>query len=201
MPYLRINDIELYYEEAGNGVPILLAHGGFSDISEWEHQVSPLATNYRVIRYDRRGCGRSTPKDVENQPDLWIEDQRALIEGLKLDRPVIGGVSYGGMLLLEFLLKYPSYCRAAVIVSATARGVTGRVVFPDRRSVLNHIATPTLVVQGSQDTHFSVDHGKEIADSLPNARFAVLDGGHTINNQCVTEFNRTMLDFLLDVEE
>ena len=108
MPYLRINDIELYYEEAGKGVPILLAHGGFSDISEWEHQVGPLVTNYRVVRYDRRGCGRSTPKDVENRPDLWVEDQRALIEGLKLDRPVIGGVSYGGMLLLEFLLKYPS---------------------------------------------------------------------------------------------
>ena len=39
MPYVAIGEMNLYYEESGNGVPVLLAHGGFSDISEWSPQV------------------------------------------------------------------------------------------------------------------------------------------------------------------
>lgn len=199
MPYASANGLGLYYEERGWGTPVLLAHGGFSDISEWEPQVESLAASYRVVRYDRRGCGRSTPRGVEHAPELWVEDQRALIEVLGLGRPVIGGVSYGGMLLIEFLLRYPGLCRAAVIVSATARGVSGRVDFPDRRGALPQITTPVLVVQGNQDTHFTPDHGREIAGGLRDARYLELEGGHTINNQRSEEFNQAMLGFLAEV--
>ena len=199
MPYANVNGMSLFYDEAGAGVPVLLAHGGFSDITEWAPQVATLASRYRVIRYDRRGCGRSTPKEVSHSAELWLEDQRLLIKELGLDRPVIGGVSYGGMLLLEFLLKYPEMCRAAVIVSATAQGVAGRVSFPDRVADLNAINTPVLVVQGGQDTHFPPEHGETLAHGLPNGRLVVLEGGHTINNQRIQEFNEAVLAFLAEV--
>ena len=199
MPHISVNDLSLFYDETGEGVPVLLAHGGFSDITEWEPQVDALASHYRVIRYDRRGCGRSTPKDVPHSAELWVEDQRQLIQELGLEQPVIEGVSYGGMLLLEFLLKYPDMCRAAIIVSATAQGVSGQVVFPDRTAELHTISTPTLVVQGSQDTHFPPARGERLAQGLANGRLVVLDGGHTINNQQVQEFNEAMLAFLTEV--
>jgi pimeloyl-ACP methyl ester carboxylesterase len=200
MPYATIGKVNLYYEEAGNGVPVLLAHGGFSNISEWASQVSALSYNYRVIRYDRRGCGLSTPKEVENTPQLWVEDQRILIEALELERPVIGGVSYGGMLLIEFLLKHQDLCRAAIIVSATASGYScGPVPFPDRRAELARITTPTLVVQGSHDTVFPPGHGETIASRMPNAQIVTLKGGHTINNQRAEAFNQAALIFLTQV--
>ena len=200
MPHVTVNDQQIFYDEAGAGVPMLLAHGGFSDISEWAPQVEPFSSHYRVIRYDRRGCGESTPKDVPQTPELWVEDQRGLIQALALDRPIIGGVSYGGMLLIEFLLKYPELCRAAIIVSATAQGRNqGPVFFPDRRSELNGITTPSLVVQASSDHIFPPDHGEAIASALPNGRLVVLDGGHTINEQNVEQFNQAVLSFLAEV--
>ena len=52
MPYAKLDEIELYYEEAGEGYPIVLGHGGFSDITEWDPQVEALSKRFRVIRYD-----------------------------------------------------------------------------------------------------------------------------------------------------
>ena len=200
MPHVSVNDMSLFYDEAGAGYPMLLAHGGFSDITEWDSQVPALSPHYRVIRYDRRGCGRSTPKKVPQLPELWVEDQRALIEALGLGQPIIGGVSYGGMLLIEFLLKYQEMCRAAIIVSATAQGRNqGPVPFPDRRTELGKIATPTLVVQATQDTIFPPEHGEAITSGLRNARLVLLEGGHTINNQRTEEFNQEVLRFLVEV--
>ena len=122
MPYAKLEEIELYYEEAGEGYPIVLGHGGFSDITEWDPQVEALSKRFRVIRYDRRGCGRSHPRDVPQLAELWVEDLRRFMLNLGLERAYLGGVSYGGMLLIEFLLKRQEMCRAALIVSATARG-------------------------------------------------------------------------------
>ena len=106
MPYAKLDEIELYYEEAGAGYPIVLGHGGFSDITEWDPQVEALSKRFRVIRYDRRGCGRSRPKDVPQLAELWVEDLRRFMLNLGLERAYLGGVSYGGMLLIEFLLKH-----------------------------------------------------------------------------------------------
>ncbi len=203
MPFAKLNEVELYYEEAGGGYPILLGHGGFSDVTEWDPQVGALSQSYRTIRYDRRGCGRSQPKDVPQMADLWVEDMKQLMDSLGLEQAYLGGVSYGGMLLIEFLCKYPNMCRAAVIVSATARGRDGSrpgsVYFPNRLESLSAITVPTLVVQATNDNTFPPEHGEEIAGTMPNAELVTLSGGHTINNERPEEFNRAMLEFLARV--
>ena len=200
MPFAKLDDVELYYEVTGDGYPILLGHGGFSDITEWDPQVEALSRHYRVIRYDRRGCGRSLPKDVPQLTELWVEDIKQLMDSLGLEQAFIGGVSYGGMLLIEFLLKYQTMCKAAVIVSATARGRNGSgpssVYFPDRLDELFSITVPTMVVQATNDNVFPPEHGEDMLQRMPNAELVVLDGGHTINNERPVEFNRAMLEFL-----
>ncbi len=200
MPFAKLDEIELYYEEAGDGYPIVLGHGGFSDITEWDPQVKALAERYRVIRYDRRGCGRSRPNDVPQLAELWVEDLRQFMLSLGLEQAYIGGVSYGGMLLIEFLLKYPGMCKAAVIVSATARGrektAPGSMYFPNRLGELSAIEVPALVVQATDDHVFPPEHGEDMAQRMPKGELVVLEGGHTINNQRPVEFNRAMLEFL-----
>lgn len=200
MPFAKLGDVELYYEEAGEGNPIVLCHGGFSDITEWDPQLEALAEHYRVIRYDRRGCGRSRPKDVPQLAELWVEDLRQFMLNRGLEQAYIGGVSYGGMLLIEFLLKYQGMCRAAVIVSATARGrdktSPGSMYFPNRLSELPTIEVPTLVVQATDDNVFPPEHGEDMVERMPNTEMVVLEGGHTINNQRPVEFNRALLEFL-----
>ena len=200
MPFASVGDLELYFEDVGEGYPIVLCHGGFSDVSEWEPQVNALSRNYRVIRYDRRGCGRSRPKEVEQLAELWVQDLRGLVEYLALEQVVIGGVSYGGMLLLEYLLEYQQTCTAAVIVSSTARGRVKSgprsMYFPNRLADLPKIKVPSLVVQAKGDNLFPVEHGEEMVSRMPLSELVVLEGGHTINNQNPSEFNRVLLEFL-----
>ena len=200
MPIAKLKDVELYYEDTGSGYPILLGHGGFSDVTEWDPQVDALSQDYRVIRYDRRGCGRSTPADVPQRSDLWVEDMKQLMDSLGLEQAYLGGVSYGGMLLIEFLMRYQSMCRAAIIVSATAGGRDGNrpgsVNFPRRLHELSAITVPVLVVQATNDNIFPPEHGEEMAAEMLNAELVVLDGGHTINNEQPDEFNRVTLEFL-----
>ena len=203
MPFAKLKDVELYYEDTGEGYPILLGHGGFSDVTEWDPQVDALSRQYRVVRYDRRGCGRSTPVDVPQRSELWVEDMKQLMDSLGLEQAYLGGVSYGGMLLIEFLMRYQSMCRAALIVSATARGRDGSrpgsVYFPRRLGELSAIPVPALVVQATNDHIFPPEHGEEMAAEMPNAELVVLEGGHTINNEQPDEFNRVALEFLTRV--
>lgn len=201
MPYAPVgNDIELYYEDVGHGLPIILAHGGWSDVTEWDSQITSLSERYRVIPYDRRGCGHSRPGDVPQAPDLWVEDQRALMDYLGLEQAVIGGVSLGGLLLIEFMLRYPERVRAAVLVATTGEGFSGRpgypLTFPNRLRDLGRVAIPTLVVQATGDEVFPPEHGAALAGALPFAELVVLEGGHTINNDNAAEFNRVLLDWL-----
>ena len=203
MPFAKLKDVELYYEDTGEGYPILLGHGGFSDVTEWDPQVDALSRQYRVVRYDRRGCGRSTPVDVPQRSELWVEDMKQLMDSLGLEQAYLGGVSYGGMLLIEFLMRYQSMCRAALLVSATARGRDGSgpgsVYFPRRLGELSAITVPALVVQATNDHIFPPEHGEEMAAEMPNAELVVLEGGHTINNEQPDEFNRVALEFLTRV--
>ncbi|MDP6495212.1 MAG: alpha/beta hydrolase [Dehalococcoidia bacterium] len=205
MTFAKLDDVQLYYEEAGDGYPILLSHGGFGDITEWNPQVEALSQHYRVIRYDRRGCGRSRPMDIPQLAELWVEDMKQFMDSLGLEQAHLGGVSYGGMLLIEFLLKYQSMCKAAVIVSATARGRDGSqprsVYFPNRLDELSSITVPTLVVQATNDDIFPPKQGEEMLTRMPNAELVVLDGGHTINNERPKEFNAAMVEFLGKVEK
>ena len=205
MTFAKLDDVQLYYEEAGDGYPILLSHGGFGDITEWNPQVEALSQHYRVIRYDRRGCGRSRPMDIPQLAELWVEDMKQFMDSLGLEQAHLGGVSYGGMLLIEFLLKYQSMCKAAVIVSATARGRDGSqprsVYFPNRLDELSSITVPTLVVQATNDDIFPPRQGEEMLTRMPNAELVVLDGGHTINNERPKEFNAAMVEFLGKVEK
>ena len=197
MPFVEIPDMRFYYEEAGQGIPIILAHGGWSDISAFEPQVGPISERYRLIRYDRRGCGRSEPKDVPQAADLWVEDHRHLMEVISLESAIVGGVSFGGMITIELLVKHPQILKGAIIVSATANGYQGEpgydVSFPRRLEELEQVQVPALVVQGASDDIFPVSHGESIAKAIPNAEL-VVEGGHSINEEAPEAFNNAVLD-------
>ena len=60
MPTVAVNGIEVYYEQAGEGRPVLLLHGLGSSTRDWEYQTAVLSREYRVITMDVRGHGRSS---------------------------------------------------------------------------------------------------------------------------------------------
>jgi pimeloyl-ACP methyl ester carboxylesterase len=122
MPHARVNGISLYYEDAGRGRPLVMAHGFSATARMWEGQVAAFRGRYRVITYDARGQGRSeVPADpaAYSQP-IMVEDLRGLIAHLGLDRPVICGLSMGGNVVLNTALTHPDVMSGAVICGTGA---------------------------------------------------------------------------------
>lgn len=202
MPTAHINGIDLYYEEYGQGFPVVLVHGGGADNTQWVAQVSAFSQRYRVITYDRRGSGRSQKEGLSHSAELWVEDLHQLMRHLGIGQAYIGGTSYGGMVTLEFLLKHQDMAKAAILVSTTSEGWPGspgfEVPFPKRGGVeLGAIRVPVLIVQGENDTTFPPAIGEIIHRGIPGSEMVVIAGaGHGVNRDKPQEFNGMVLSFL-----
>ena len=123
--YVDIGKTSLYYEEMGQGKPLIMLHGGLLDRRMWDDQFDAFAEQYRVIRYDARGHGNS-----ESVADTFAhhEDLRLLMEGLNVEKAVLMGLSMGGYIAIDFALAYPEKVTALVLA---APGLTGYVFDSD----------------------------------------------------------------------
>jgi pimeloyl-ACP methyl ester carboxylesterase len=114
-----VNGARLWYDEAGNGRPVLLLHGGLGDSGLWEPVVPFLAERFRTIRTDLRFYGRSTGPAV---PWSWQEDAIGVLDELGLERAGLVGLSLGGRLAFDIALAHPDRLWA---VAAVAPGLAG----------------------------------------------------------------------------
>jgi pimeloyl-ACP methyl ester carboxylesterase len=115
---IDVNGAALYYEEHGEGAPLLLIHGGLSSSAQWEPVVPELAGGFRVITPDSRGHGRSTNPPEELSYALIADDVAALIAALGLRGPVVGGWSDGGQVTLELGARHPEIAGALIVGAA-----------------------------------------------------------------------------------
>lgn len=117
--FTEVNGARLYYEAMGKGPAVVLVHGGLVDSRLWDAQMKPLSKRFRVVRYDIRGYGRSAPPTGEYHP---LEDLRALLDYLKIERATLVGLSLGGIIAADFALEYPARVERLVLVGAGLRG-------------------------------------------------------------------------------
>ncbi|HKU53401.1 MAG TPA: alpha/beta hydrolase, partial [Nitrospira sp.] len=92
--FVPVDNARLYYETAGQGVPLVMIHAGVADSRQWNNEFAFFAPNYRVVRYDMRGYGKSEPVDGEFNP---LDDLVTILNTLGIHEPVvIMGCSMGG---------------------------------------------------------------------------------------------------------
>jgi len=113
-----VNGAALYYEQHGDGAPLILIHGGLASSAQWEPLLPELADRFRVIAPDSRGHGRSTNPVGELSYARIADDIAALIAALGLQRPVVGGWSDGGQVTLELGVRYPGAAGALIVGAA-----------------------------------------------------------------------------------
>ena len=113
MSMIRVNQssigqpVELFYEDMGNGSPVILIHGWPLSHAMWEYQLYPLTHNgYRVISYDRRGFGFSSKPADGYDYDTLADDLRGLIDGLELDNVTLVGFSMGGGEVARYMSRH-----------------------------------------------------------------------------------------------
>jgi len=122
MPRVQANGIGIYYEEAGQGRPLVWSHGFACGAKMWEPQVARFSDRYRVITYDVRGHGASdAPESSEaySQPHS-VEDLAGLLDHLGVARACVGGLSMGGNIALNFGLAYPDRVDGLIIADTGA---------------------------------------------------------------------------------
>jgi len=114
---LNLAGTRLYYEEQGSGQPVILLHAHSVDSDMWEPQMKMLSRHYRVIRYDLRGYGRS---DLPGRGDTYrhVDDLRALMDALDVERAHIVGLSLGAMVALDLYGAYPERVLSAVCAAS-----------------------------------------------------------------------------------
>src|SRR3712207_3408229 len=101
--------VELYYEDLGEGRPVVLIHGWPLSSRSWESQVPALvAAGHRVVSYDRRGFGQSSQPWAGYDYDTLAADLDALITHLDLTDVSLVGFSMGGGEVLRYLSTYGS---------------------------------------------------------------------------------------------
>lgn len=112
--------VALHVREAGAGRPVVLMHAFPLSSAMWLEQRNALGERCRVITPDLRGFGGSPLGDDEPSLDAMADDVAAMLDGLDLDRVVLGGLSMGGYTAMAFLRRHPDRVAALVLADTKA---------------------------------------------------------------------------------
>jgi pimeloyl-ACP methyl ester carboxylesterase len=127
MPKAKVNGINLYYEEHGQGTPLVFVHEFAGETRSWDPQVRFFSRRYRTIAYSARGY---PPSDVPDDPAAYSQQQatddiRGLLDALRIDRAHVCGLSMGGYAALHFGLSYPARALSIVVAGCGYGSVPG----------------------------------------------------------------------------
>jgi len=122
MPHANVNGVKLYYEDTGQGLPLVFAHGGGGSLLQWAFQLPFFSKRHRAIAYDSRGHGRSESPETGYGLEVFSRDLLGLIDSLGMDRVVLVGLTMGGMTGLQFALDHPERLRGLVLVGVSDGG-------------------------------------------------------------------------------
>ncbi len=122
MAYIKINSvngidpINIYYQEYGEGIPVIFIHGWPLNHEMWEYQLLEMSKhNIRCIAYDRRGFGKSDRPWQGYDYDTLADDLNELITQLKLSKVVLVGFSMGGGEVARYIGKYGAHKVSKVV--------------------------------------------------------------------------------------
>lgn len=122
MKTLQLPDCTMAYDDAGTGTPVVvLLHGYPFNRSLWREQVADLAKNWRVLTPDLRGLGASRDAATTTATMAQMaQDVIALLDALKVQQAVIGGLSMGGYVTLELARQFPERVAGLILADTKA---------------------------------------------------------------------------------
>lgn len=206
------NNVKLYYEEYGNGQPIILLHGNQETHEIFDKLIDKLKDNYKVYAIDSRCHGKSeNPIDISY--DLMCDDIINFIKKLQIDKPILYGFSDGGIIGLLVAIKEPNLLSKLIISGAN---ITPDVFTPfdmlitklfyfftrskyikmmlDEPNIplkdLQSITIPVHVLAGEKDV-IKLEHTKLIADNIKNSTLEIIPkekhGSYIIHSEKIYE--------------
>lgn len=194
---ILVNNVNLYYEEYGNGQSIILLHGNQETHEIFDKLIDKLKDNYKVYAIDNRCHGKSeNPIDISY--DLMCDDIIDFIKKLNIEKPILYGFSDGGIVGLLIAIKEPNLLSNLIISGANITPdvltffdnmITKLFYFFTRSkyikmmlnepniplSDLQKIVIPVHVIAGEKDV-IKYEHTKLIADNIKNSTLEIVKG-------------------------
>ncbi|WFE94156.1 alpha/beta fold hydrolase [Micromonospora sp. WMMD987] len=121
MSYADVNGLRLWYEEHGDGPPLVLLHGGYGAVEMFAPVLPALAQRRRVIAVDLQGHGRTADVDRPLRYESMADDVAALLRHLDLPGAEVLGYSLGGGVALRTAIQHPDLVRRLVLVSTPCK--------------------------------------------------------------------------------
>ncbi|NCA96574.1 MAG: alpha/beta hydrolase [Bacteroidia bacterium] len=121
MPYFAFRNKQIFYEDDGQGLPILFLNGIMMSTASWKSFVPALSKDNRFIRLDFLDMGQSARMEEQYTQDIQVEVVKALLTHLGLDSINIMGISYGGEVAIKYALKYGKDVRRLMLFNTTSR--------------------------------------------------------------------------------
>jgi 3-oxoadipate enol-lactonase len=172
--YVDVDGVKIWYEECGvaaspSAPGVVLLHDGLVHSITWDGVWAPLCAQYHVVRYDRRGYGRSEPSKAPFVPE---EDLYKVMRQVRMDRAIIVGNSSGSGLALDFALAHPEMVEGLFLIGPVVHGMASSDYFNERSSQnsapLDHGDLETAAKNWSKDRFL-------IAGDDPRARKQLYD--------------------------
>lgn len=140
---IEVNGVRLWYDRVGRGFPLLMMHGGLGmDHSYFRPWFDRLADAFEVVYYDHRGNGRSGRSDPATTytHEQLVRDADALRAALGFGKIALLGQSYGGILGLEYALRFQDRLQCLILVTTTPSHEFGKTADANAR----RLATPEM---------------------------------------------------------
>lgn len=126
MPFASVGDLELYYEVSGSGPPVLFIGGTGGDLRRRPNVLDgPLPRHATTAAFDQRGLGQSTKPQVAPTMGDYADDAAGLLRHLEWDDVRVVGVSFGGMVAQELVLRHPGLVSRLVLCCTSSGGEGG----------------------------------------------------------------------------
>jgi 3-oxoadipate enol-lactonase len=152
--YIEIAGSKIYYEECGGGPNVVLLHDGLLHAVTWDESWGALCGEFHVLRYDRRGYGRSDAPKAKFSP---TEDLQQVMAHANMRRAVIVGNSSGGALAIDFALAHPESVDALFLVGPVVHGMGSTDHFEQRgarnQAPLEHHDAKAAALNWSKDPY------------------------------------------------
>jgi pimeloyl-ACP methyl ester carboxylesterase len=122
VPKAKVGDIQIYYEEYGEGPPLIMILGLGQDTATWGFQISEFSKHFRLILLDNRDSGRSSHCSETYTTETMACDVLGLMDHLGIERTHLLGTSMGGMIAQQVALMAPKRVISLILASTTSWG-------------------------------------------------------------------------------
>jgi 2-succinyl-6-hydroxy-2,4-cyclohexadiene-1-carboxylate synthase len=154
--FLESDGERLYFEDVGDGAPLVLCHGAGGNHAIWWQQVPVFAKRFRVVTWDHRGFGRSSDRARESGPTAAVRDLRAILAHLGIERMHLVGQSMGGWTALGFALAEPERV-CSLVLADTLGGISTPEIDRHQRALLARAGTDPFASAAELGRHPALD--------------------------------------------